>query len=192
MTLKQRFKKQKGEFPKPGVVGVEGEWLSIGTIDVPKGSLLAVDVTLFNAEDGYVAKVPPGKYVVEGKAMDFKGHLRVSRVRAYLHGTEPALGKQLGETGTDSAMIAIADIKDVDARVPKGDLDAFGELLFEVEVDGGDIKTLDVNGTKVTFAACESGLGDGGYPVFALRQGKRSVGIEIEFIPPGFALDDDD
>ena len=78
MTLKQKFKKQKGEFPKAGVVGIESEWLQIGTLEIPTGSLLAVDVTLFNADDGHVTKVPPGKFIVEGKAMDFNGHLRVS------------------------------------------------------------------------------------------------------------------
>src|SRR5687768_13639578 len=123
MTLKQRIAQRKGEFPKAGVVGVEGDWLPVGTIDAPKGSLLAVDVKMFNEDDGALAKVPPGKYVVEGKVMAFDKHLRVSRLRAYLRGTTPTLGDEIGETGTDSAMIAIADIKDVDARVSGDDTD---------------------------------------------------------------------
>lgn len=192
MTLKKRFARQKGDFPRRGVAGQEGEWLAIGKLDAPKGTLCAVDVTLFNEDDGFVVKAPPGKYVVEGKVMDFNGHLRVSRVRAYLDGTTPRLGKEVGETGTDSAMIAICDIKHCDAGMTDEDNEVFAEKLFDVEVDGGDVKTVKIGKKKtITFAVCETGLGDGGYPVFSLVDGKRTVGLEVEFLPGDFVMEDD-
>ena len=191
MTLKERIRGRTGDLAGAGVVGEEGGWLAVGLLEVPKGRLLAVDVCMFNEEDGATVDVPPGTYVVEGRAMDFEGHLRVSRMRAYLRGTNPALGDAVGEAGTDSGMIAIGDIADIDGRVAGNDTETFAEMLFEVTVEGGEVQSLDVNGHTVTYAVCESGFGDGGYPVFALVDGGRTVGVEVEFIAPGQTVEEE-
>jgi hypothetical protein len=195
-TFKDKFAKRKVAFPDEGIVGQESPWLPIGELDVTGESLCAVDVTMFNADDGVTVKVPSGSYIVEGKAMDFDGHLRVSRIRAYPKGTEPMLGEVIGETDTDSGMIAICDIHGIDARLTDEDYEALSDRLFDVSIKGGDVITIDLGSKRVTFAASESGWGDGGYPTHALLNETRTVGIEVEFLPtessPGEGTDGSD
>lgn len=189
MLLKNVIRKRTGDFPESGVKGKETDWLDVGTLQVPTGSLCAVDPMMLNEDDGVVVKVPAGAYVVQAKAMDFNGHLRVSRMRAFLEGTTPTLGQELDEVGTDSASMAICDIKDIYDGFDEEYDDERADRLMDIDVEGGDIVTLKFGKKTMRFAVCESGLGDGAGPAFALKDGRKTVGIELEFMPPGFVME---
>src|SRR6266496_3124347 len=131
MKLTDYLKKSKQDFPPEGTKGVESDWLEAGSMEVITGSLWAGDPYVCNAEDGCVAKVPKGSYVLEAKAMDFAGRKRVSRLRAYLQGTkDPKLGKQIGETCTDTATMALCDIVALDKAIG-GDNDKFQDKVMD-------------------------------------------------------------
>jgi Protein of unknown function (DUF4241) len=187
MTLKELILSRVGEFPRSGVQGVEGEWLSIGNLNVSTGSLCAVDAMMLARSEGFVTKVVPGAYSVQGKGMNFKGHIRVSRIRAFLENSEPKLGERVGVVGIDTASFAFCDIEDIEKYTDGEAAKEFWKELERVDIQGGEIVALNVSGEFVRFAACESGLGDGGYPVFALRDGSRVIGLEVEFIPFGYS-----
>lgn len=90
-------------------------WLVLCTLDLPTGSLWAGDPHLANADDGCVVKVTPGRYVVEAVGQAVGRDRFVSRLRVRLVGEKaPTVGKEVGDTGTDSAMIGVCDIKAFD------------------------------------------------------------------------------
>ena len=186
MNLNEYIHQRTGNFPKRGATGKEGDWLPVGELTISTGSLCAVDPMMFNADDGVVVKVTPGSYVVEGKPMDFDGHLRVCRIRIYREDTNPVLGHQVGEVGTDTAQMALCDIDEAYEDFDDAFADDLSDKLLDIAIDGGDIVTLFVGGKTITLAVCESGLGDGGYPVFELRDGQKLVGLEVEFLPTGY------
>jgi hypothetical protein len=64
-----------------------------------------------SAEDGVLVDLPPGRYHVQITGIDYGGDKRIARLRAVLSGAAPTLGKQLGETWTDTAMTGICDCK---------------------------------------------------------------------------------
>jgi hypothetical protein len=188
VTLGERMRQQVGAWPRKGVRGVEGPWLEVGELDVPTGALCALDPMIFNAEDGLTLHVEPGTYVVEGRVMDFEGHLRVSRMRAYLKGSIPRPAERIGETGTDSARVAICDIEDVFDGYDDSLDDQFEEARWNFGTEGGDIITLYAGPHVMQFAVCESGLGDGMFGVFALRDAGKAVGMDVEFLPRDFIM----
>ena len=162
------MRQQTGDWPRRGLKGQEGPWLPIGELDVRTGALCVVDPMLLNAKDGFTLRVAPGTYVVEGRVMDFVGHLRVSRMRAYLQGSIPRPAERVGETGTDSARIAICDIEDLYDGYDESFEDQFNDARMDVDVEGGDVVTIYVGPHVMRFAVCESGLGDGTFPVVAI------------------------
>ena len=95
--------------------GKAADWLSFCTLDVSTGALWAGDPHLANADDGYVAKVPRGRYVIEAIGLS-KGRQRVvSQLRVRLESAEsPRVGREVGHTGKDSGMIGVCDIKAFD------------------------------------------------------------------------------
>src|SRR4051812_32093824 len=102
----------KGKSPK----GKPTDWLPFCTLDVTTGSLWAGDPYIVYAYDGCVVKVPRGKYVVEGIGIAFRRTRLVARLRVRLESAvNPKVGKEVGKTGTDSAMIAVCNIKAFDA-----------------------------------------------------------------------------
>jgi len=110
MNLKDYLSK-KAKPPK----GKTTDWLRFYAIEVTTGSLWAGDPHLANADDGCVVKVPPGRYAVEGIGLTLGRDRLVSRLRVRLESVKnPKLGKELGDTGTDSAMIGVCDIKAFD------------------------------------------------------------------------------
>jgi hypothetical protein len=196
MHPKQYFSKSKGDWPKVGVTGVESEWMPFGVdLPVPSGKLWAGDPWQVDDEQ-FSMDVTPGNYRVEVKGMDFKGHRRTARLRACLEDVdEPTLGNSSGTTGTDIAVVGLCDIatfeKDVRAKHLKkyekdmeAALDAGGTGY--IQFDYGRVKDGDDVGLMLLMP---SGLGDGAFAVYPLRKGKRTVGMEVEFLPPGFKLE---
>src|SRR5204863_729713 len=78
-----------------------------------------------------VVEVPKGKYVLLAKAMDFDGRKRISRLRVVLEGVdEPRVGKEVGETSTDVALMAVCDIVALNEAIG-GDNDKFQDLVMD-------------------------------------------------------------
>src|SRR5262245_23156124 len=163
VKLADCLKKNKRGDPPVGTMGVESDWLEVGTFEVTMGSLWAGDPCVCNAEDGCVVKVPPGSYVVQARAMDFAGRKRVSRMRVVQQSAgNPALGKEIGETGTDTARIAVCDIEALYAAIG-GDNERFQELVTENDFEDCGIVVFKMK-KPVSMAYVSTGS-DGGWPV---------------------------
>jgi len=176
MNLKDYLSK-KGKAPK----GKTEEWLPFCKLDVTTGSLWSGDPHLANADDGCVAKVPKGRYVVEGIGLAAGRDRIVSRLRVRLESVQsPILGRELGDTGTDSAMIGVCDIKAFDKACGP---DAGEEVQEAIEAQTGNgfgvINIRRFPGAVMPFLPVGS---DGGGPVFALTSGGKCVGIELPFM----------
>src|SRR5262249_26896150 len=131
VKLAKFLEKNKRGDPPAGTAGAESDWLDVGTVEASTGSLWAGDPYACNAEAGCVVKVPPGIYVVQAKAMDFSGRKRISRLRVVLHAAgKPSLGKQVGETCTDTARLAVCDIGALNDAVGDED-ERFHELVLQ-------------------------------------------------------------
>ena len=187
MKLADFLKENKRGDPPPGTAGVESDWLDVATVRVTTGSLWAGDPSVCNADVGCTVKVPAGEYAVQSKAMDFGGRKRVSRLRVVLDpAANPRLGKQVGETGTDTARMSICDIAALDDAIG-GDDDRFQEQI--TAHDYKDCGVLKFRMKKIiSMPYVSTGFGDGGFPVFELRSGRRRVGLELEFIPPNYVV----
>lgn len=166
--------------------GVTKEWLPFCTMDVKSGKLWVGDPQLANEDDGCVVKVPRGKYVVEAIGLKFGKDRVVSRVRVRLESAEnPTLGEEVGDTGTDSAMIGVAEIDVFEKAYKKeGGADRVQEAMDELgDADYGVLQVPEFPGTFMPFLPTGS---DGGGPVMALMSGGKCVGFEVKF------MDEDD
>ena len=171
---------RKGKAPK----GKTKDWLPFCTLDVTTGTLWAGDPHLANADDGCVVEVPRGKYVVEGIGMTFNRNRVVSKLRVRLENVEnPVVGGEVGDTGTDSAMIGICDIKAFDKAIG---LDSGEEVQEAIESQTGYgfgiITIKKFPGAVMPFVPTGS---DGNGPVFALVSGGKCVGVELPFMDEG-------
>jgi hypothetical protein len=181
MNLKE-YLSQKGKAPK----GKTKDWLPFCTLDVKTGRLWAGDPHLPNADDGCVVKVPRGKYVVEGIGLPFGRDRVVSRLRVRLESApDPKPGKELGDTGTDSAMIGVCEIAAFEAAYKKeGGADRVQEAIDSQTGKGFGILTVpEFPDAIMPFVPTGS---DGNGPVLALMSGGKVVGIELPF------MDEDD
>src|SRR5437660_11839519 len=87
------------------------EWLLAAKLPVSSGSLFIGD-PFYDPADAYVATVPPGTYRIEARLRDLDKEWYTSQVRAVLESADqPKLGKQIGETCTDLAVMAFYDLK---------------------------------------------------------------------------------
>jgi hypothetical protein len=171
--------------PTRGMTGTETVWLELCRIDLPVGKLYLGDP--LNAGDwkqGFSTKLPPGRYVVKLKLMEYGAERRVARLRLTVSGTEPDLGRPIGRTWTDTANIGICDTpflsafrKDT-ASALKVVEDSVGEAEPFAFAHLGRAPT-------ARMLIIESGFGDGTYPVYELRHRSKRCGIELVFIKPG-------
>ena len=185
------LRSSKGAFPEVDVTGVESDWFDVGPLEVTSGTLFAGDPMMLDQEAGPRVKVPNGTYQVQVKGIDFKGHRRTARVRVWLPGkTEPTLGTSRGETFTDSGWIGVCDIASYRKAVPReraAEYDA--DIDQATDAEGVGILRFEYAGQSFEMALQPSGLGDGTFPVFPLMSRGKPVGIEVEFIPAGFKLE---
>jgi len=165
--------------------GVESDWLLHCEFRVTSGRLWIGDPCGLHGDDGCVINVAPGTFRVEAKVMDFGGDLYVSRFRVFPSGVDVATGAEIGQTGTDSAAIGVADIESAEAgKAMEGD-DVYERLDEEISDRCGVVELQ--NGAKVPWV--NSGLGDGSAPVIALMSQGQVVGLEQEFMPPDYQFD---
>jgi hypothetical protein len=169
----QSFLAKKGKAP----AGSAEKWLALCTLDVTTGSLWAGDPH-GHTDDGHVTKVPPGRYVVEGIGGAERGSRFVSRLRVRLQSVKDCtLGKELGETGTDSAMIGVCDLKAFQRACAGGSEEEVHEAI-EAQTDRGFgiAKLRKFPGAIMPFVPIGS---DGSGPVHALVAGRKRIGIEL-------------
>ena len=175
MNLRE-FLSGQGKFQK----GKTTPWLPFCALRVTTGALWAGDPNVANAEDGCVVKVPRGKYRVEGVGISFGRRRVVSSLRVRLETTaDPRIGKEVGTTGTDSAMVGVCDFKAFDAAVQCAGEDAFQEALHTQIKNGLGI--IKVNRQPGAVMPCVPTGSDGSVPVFALLSAGRRAGIQLNF-----------
>lgn len=196
MDIGQYFARSKGDFPKTGVKGVESAWMDYETLTVPNGRLWVGDPWQVD-ETQCSVDVAPGMYRVQVMGMDFKGHRRVARMRACLNSVaRPVRGKACGQTGTDVAVVGLCDIGTFEEDVRRRHLRKYGKDI-EAALDAGGIGCIQFDYGRKSgesfgrMALLPSGLGDGAFEVYPLRSGRRVVGLEVVFLPPGFKLEHD-
>jgi len=120
VKLADFLKKNKPGDPPVGTVGVESDWLEVGTLQVTTGSLWAGDPYVCNGDDGCFVKVPAGPYVLMAKAMDFAGRKRVSRLRVFLESAgKLVLGKKVGEADIHDSSLRYCRCGRRDRRRPR-------------------------------------------------------------------------
>lgn len=177
MHLKE-YLAQKGKAPKEKTK----DWLPLCTLEVKSGKLWAGDPYLPNADDGCVVKVPRGTYVVEGIGMPFGRDRVVSRLRVRVETAKNLkLGKELGETGTDSAMIGVCDINAFEAAYQReGGADRVQAAIDSLGAeDFGVLRVPEFPDAIMPFVP--TGSDGNGLILAVMSEGKR-VGIELPFM----------
>ncbi len=159
------------------------EWLELCSIEINSGSLWIGDPLLANAEDGCVVKVPNGIYSIEGEGCLSQGVRTVRRIRAQLTSTMKfEVANEVGQTGTDSALIGICDIDAFDAACKKGFGDEVQEQLeHKTQAGFGRITLKEYRGAVMAFVP--SGDGDGSGPVLGLLSDGTCIGLQHDFFP---------
>lgn len=149
-----------GRWPAEDAVGTETDWLGVATLRVVSGAF--------------------------GKLRFLRASRFVSGFRVRKRGTQqPTRGGVVGDAGTDSGQIGIADpvaLKSSFDTVCGDDVDRALNLLAK-----GIKSRVGIFRPKRGGAGClvylPSGFGDGGGPVVQLLQDGECVGLEHEMIP---------
>lgn len=191
MNLSEFLKHSKPELPGAGTPGRETAWLAVTSFQVSRGSLWVGDPYVVNAEDGFLMDAPNGVYALEAKAMDFAGRLAVSRVRAYLSTAEsPETGREIGYTCTDTAMVAVCDIRALDEAIPPDANEAFQDAVMNhPSHDCGVIPIRVGRGFDLPYVS--TAFGDTGGTVFEIVSNGARVGFEVEFLPPDYIYNEE-
>ena len=163
----------------PAQQSESASWLPFSSLEAVTGALWAGDPYLANEEDGCIVKVPPGKYLVEVVDLALAPGRAVSKLRVRLE-TEanPVVGDQLGEAGTDSAMIGVCD-KAFLAAIESVSHEEMCEHINAQTEDGCGVVALEKFPGVAMSIICTGSDGIG--PVYALLSGDRCVGIELPF-----------
>ena len=190
MTIGQWLARGLDAMPPAGTVGVVSDWFDVGEVDLPAGRVTVADLWHCWPHDGYFSvstDVPPGRHVVAARGIAFGEHHRVAALRVTLVGSTPrARGVTVGQVNVDSWGVVIGDVETWQAGVTEDDVARLNQSHFGKYAIGCEMATWTLAGRTATFATSFTGLGDGGYPVFDLRDGAgRVVGIECEFIADG-------
>jgi hypothetical protein len=155
------------------------DWLVLAEVDTRSGSLWAGDPFMANVEDGYVASLRPARYRIEiQRALDGDGIHRLRVVRGDVR--EPQAGGECGETGTDSASMAVCDLVWLEQLMP--DPDAMSAQI-DAQLRGAEwgVAHLGPAGeVPLVYVATGS---DGTGPVFDLRHEGESIGFMLDFMP---------
>jgi len=177
MDLKT-FLTSKDKIPK----GHKTDWLPFCTLNVKSGSLWAGDPCLPNADDGCVVPVPPGTYRVEAIGGKLGRYRVVSRLRVVINScSDPSLGEEVGEAGTDSAMIGVCDIAPFEDAYQKGAANLVQEAIASQTDD--EFGILTVSGHPDLIMPFVPTGSDGTGPVYGLVSEGRVIGIELDFAP---------
>jgi hypothetical protein len=183
------FLKKRSKPPGPA----PQEWLLAAKLPVSSGSLFVGD-PFHDAADAYVASMPAGTYEIQAWLRDLGGEWYTERVRVILEGCdEPRLGKKFGETCTDLGVMAFYDMKAADEAIA-GNYDLYMDRVTKKAFAACGLVQLKLK-KPMTIAYVETGF-DGGALVYALRSGRRLVGVDVvmefEELEEFLADDEDD
>jgi hypothetical protein len=188
--LSTAIRRDKAVYPGNGVVGRERPtWYDVAQLNVTSGAIDIADLGAFPGDDSLCLRVPRGIYAVEARLIDFNGSLCVARVRVRPRKVIPTLGSKQGEIPVDFAAVAIGDIGSIRRKFDDDERDDLNEQSREfMQVEFCKTCRLKLGGKTVSFIVCKAGLGDGSYPIFALKSGRRTVGFEVQFLRDGHVL----
>lgn len=165
--------KQRNKPPGPA----PQEWLFATKLPVFSGSLFVGDPN-YDPADAYVATVPAGTYRIEARLRDLGGEWYTARVRSVLEECDaPKLGKKIGDTCTDSAVMAFYDLGVANEAIA-GDYDLYMDRVNKKSFATCGLVQLKLI-KPMTIAYVETGF-DCGAVVRELRAGRRCVGLEVE------------
>ena len=182
MLLADAMKDDSGEYPDDGGIGRQRPiWYDIGKLTVDSGNLEIADL---GDREGLRVRIPPGIFTAQARLIDFAGSLWLTRVRVFAQETSPELGFEEGSFHVDLAGCWIADF---DTMLRDLSADNLGRLSRRASAMNVfcDLCSLDLPTKTVNFLACQSGLGDGEYAVFSLKDHRQTIGIEVEFLKDG-------
>ncbi|MES1180595.1 MAG: tetratricopeptide repeat protein, partial [Verrucomicrobiota bacterium] len=184
MKLTDYFSKDRDEFLKlTPETGEQTDWLDFCELELKGANFLIVDAQFVPSEkDGLLVALSPAKYSVQGKAINYGGDRRVSRLRVFQNGSNLRLGDEIGKTWTDTANTGICDFETF-SKAWGNDDDASYKIIepfFESLNDVGIAVLAAASGAIMPFV--HSGFGDGTFSVFELQAEGKRVGFEIEFI----------
>jgi len=181
MNLKD-YLAQSGDSP----IGRTKEWLPLSRLPVTTGALWAGDPLLANDDDGCTVEVPAGDYLVEAIGRTWEYGRCTAGLRVRLEAVSmPAVGDEIGDTGTDSGMIAVCDIWAFLAAFGDAEpYDRFKVIEPQTSEGCGVVTVAGFPNALMPFVPTGS---DGMWPVFALVSGGECVGIELPFM-----FDDDE
>jgi hypothetical protein len=186
MLMVDAMKEDTGEFPDDGVVGHERpEWYEVGTIRVNSGNLEIADL---GVRSGVSFSVPTGLYRVEGRLIDFSGSLCPSRLRARLDGTNGLLSQEESTISIDIAHCWVADLRDVLRRLTDRQADELSRRAAYANHGCCEVCEMQLDSERVEYVVCQTGFGDGSYPVFSLNARRQIVGLEVEFVRDGYVM----
>jgi len=171
--------------PKNGQGGVASPWLDFCVITLSGTVVHVVDASYTPVEsEGCLVELARGRYRMHVKLLVFDADWRIAQLRAARSDCRPVRGALIGQTGTDTAKIAVYDY-DVVSRDWQ-DEDHTSWNILNKAMQGGrthGVAVLDEkSGAVVPFV--RSGFGDGTFDVQELRANGARVGFEITFISP--------
>ena len=188
-TIRQFLSIRASKKPKEGQRGQVSDWLPFHRLKLEGKALQFVEkrvLGLRGNKNRECIEIPvsPGIFEVRCKGIRFGNDARIAALRAYPEGAEVKLGKRLGAIPVDLAEVSVVDIETFEPSVFEDEEryeDWIDEVLYESDSDcpvGCDIwEPLQMD---IPFVA--SGFGDGTYDVWALKAGRKVVGMEIVFI----------
>jgi hypothetical protein len=183
---------QRDQWPEPGTAGRDLGWFDVAELPLSSGVLWIGDPGFSWAEldagDGLCIPLEPGRYAVRAFVMEFGEGAFVARLRVCaIDAPAPSLGDELAEAGTDSAAIGVCDAEEMLSAyraVFGSDRNAGAQFLEDFDFHrAGVLRVEGESGPGLIYV--QSGFGDGGGPVFELKDGERRVGVELPFIEPG-------
>ena len=185
-SFAQWLQQSVGEEVPQDVAGVLVDWQPAGEIAFDGSAVNVRD--LWGVLDDYCGTtldLPAGTYAVEGQGVEYGGHRRVAAVRVRLADRRPTAMREVGQVLIDSWGVAIGHIDVWHAALPADAAKEFEEsnrIGIYVET-GCDVSRLDAGTSTLPIARAFTGLGSGGYSVFALLDERGlPVGVLVQFI----------
>lgn len=156
----------------------ESEWLFAKAFPLVGGRVAICDSLAIPDEDTEAFPLGAGTYDLLLKVVTDSIERRISRLRFVRKGSDCRLAEVIRHVSVDGGAVSVFDadpIAGCDPEVIQG---------LEDSILGTDLKKLlrCFSFGPTLVAMVSSGLGDGVYPVSALRDGEALVGVEVEFI----------
>jgi hypothetical protein len=153
------------------------KWLPCGEMRVAGRFLTPCDLGQYPTSAHASVAVEPGQYEAWIR-LGPNGAVPVVRAaRLSLKGAGAIACTQVATLDVDLAAIAVFDRQGFFKSMRSWDRDSFGEQLMELKARPMFVAA----SRKSELFVTPTGAGDGTYPIFALHEGERAVGIELRF-----------